>query len=811
MQLTAEQLAVIRHPVGQHARVMAVAGSGKTTTMTYRVRHLVERVGVSSHAVGLLMFNRLARQQFGARLAAAGMPRHLRPSVNTFHSFAYTLLNDAVQRGICDPVKEKWFSENREEARRQVLRILQQMERDRDIKPGSIDAEDALTAISLWKAALIPPERAGFKGTRKLPQVYLRFEEERTRRGALTFDDFLPMAVGLLEREGAVGARWLQRYQFLIVDEYQDVNYGQQRLIELLAGDRADIMVVGDDDQTIYEWRGARPGYIIRDYKARFDNKPVQDYTLSHSFRFGPLIAQCAHNCVSYNQVRVPQRVIAHQPTQPASIQIYQGEPLNHWAVNETLADIITRHIQGGGDVQKLIVLGRMYSQMNGLELALLTRQQPYRVEGNAPLTERREIVALLDYVRLARSLDETATQKHAQLVLSTANTPNRMLRRAHLSDVLNQAVRSGQTVRVALEYLTDPATTPFNQFSAGAMDDYLQTLEMLSETSHESAGDVLTWLVGYIGYEQHFDDYYGLSETAEDRKRAVAAVCHYATHQQMTLTDFLAHVESLDTTHGAPLSQQVVLTSIYRVKGLEYDTVILPDCNEGYLPCLVEPDSPIYDTAGQVEEPEVSVGVDDERRLFYVALTRAKQHVHISTVRPPTDEEWKNEPPLPSRFLDEIALPIAQSVAHHLEQEDAAALRELVLDEDTPLTVGWNLTKHYLPLLGETDDDGALHAALQQREAKQKAQAEAAAEVDLGAFVSVQSLPLDADTKDYASKMQHTIEHNPRAYRAWTEDEEQEMMRMLDAGRSVGAVADKLQRTPGAIIARRRKLQEDA
>ena len=657
MNLTDEQRAVVQHPTGQHARVMAVAGSGKTTTMTYRVRHLVKNEGVNPKQIGLLMFNRLARQQFGVRLGQAGVPSHARPRVNTFHSFAYMLIHDAIQRGVCDPIKQKWFSENREEGRRQVLRIIQQMEYDREIKPDSIDPEEALMAISLWKAALIPPERAGFKGQRKLPEIYLRFEERRLDAGAVTFDDFLPMAVHLLERESAVGTRWLKRYQFLIVDEYQDVNYGQQRLIELLAGDHADVMVVGDDDQTIYEWRGARPGYIIRDYQARFDNKPVADYTLSHSFRFGALLAQSAENCVRHNEVRVPKPVIAHRPNHPTDIQIHRGEPWNSWTVNETLADTIATYAKNGGDMRQIIVLGRMYSQMNGLELALLTRQQPYRVEGGAPLMERREIVALLDYVRLARELDQATTRQHLDWIMSTVNTPNRMLRRSHINQVMQQAIRSEQPVRVALEHLADPATSPFNRKGNEAMDDYLRTLEMLHSADREKAGETLTWLVGYIGYDHHFDDYYGLSETAEDRKRAVAALCQYAAAQNITLADFLPHVEALDTTHGAPHEQQVVLTSIYRVKGLEYDVVILPDCNEGYLPCLVEPDSPIYDTEGIVEEPDVAAGVDDERRLFYVALTRAKQRVHIGTVRPPKPDEWKEDPPLPSRFIDEIAL----------------------------------------------------------------------------------------------------------------------------------------------------------
>ncbi|MCZ7543299.1 MAG: UvrD-helicase domain-containing protein [Anaerolineae bacterium] len=109
-------------------------------------------------------------------------------------------------------------------------------------------------------------------------------------------------------------------YDFVIVDEYQDVNYGQQRLIELVAGHWADVMVVGDDDQTIYEWRGARPHYILHEFERVFCNKEHRDYTLSHSFRFGPTIAQCAENVISFNTNRIKKPLIAHNVAKPAQI-----------------------------------------------------------------------------------------------------------------------------------------------------------------------------------------------------------------------------------------------------------------------------------------------------------------------------------------------------------------------------------------------------------------------------------------------------------------------------------------------------------
>ena len=170
--------------------------------------------------------------------------------------------------------------------------------------PDLIDPKVALETVGLWKASLIPPERGGHRTDPDLPLVYRRFEELRVREQALTFDDFIPEAFKIMDSHPEFQRRWTDRLDHLIVDEYQDVNYGQQQLIRLLAGNKADVMVVGDNDQTIYEWRAARPRYILEEFKRDFANKPVgADYPLSHSFRFGPLVAQTAYNVITTNEV----------------------------------------------------------------------------------------------------------------------------------------------------------------------------------------------------------------------------------------------------------------------------------------------------------------------------------------------------------------------------------------------------------------------------------------------------------------------------------------------------------------------------
>jgi len=259
-----------------------------------------------------------------------------------------------------------------------------------------IDPEEAVTAIALWKGSLIPPERAGYRGDALMPLVYGEYEKLRLRQTALTFDDFIPLVVGILEEESTVAQQWCGRVRHLIVDEYQDINYGQQRLLELLAGDRADVMVVGDDDQTIYEWRGARPTYILSGFRSVFAGKPHTDYTLSRSFRFGPVLAQAAYNTISHNTTRVEKALIAHTAAQVAELHVI-GDGVETDSNVEIAGQIIRLIKEEDVPPTEIRVLARTFSQLARLEATFLGRGVPYRVEGRQPFFERKENRTLLE------------------------------------------------------------------------------------------------------------------------------------------------------------------------------------------------------------------------------------------------------------------------------------------------------------------------------------------------------------------------------------------------------------------------------
>jgi DNA helicase-2/ATP-dependent DNA helicase PcrA len=546
-----------------------------------------------------------------------------------------------------------------------------------------------------------------------IPLVYQEFERLRNEEEGVTFDDFVPIAVGILEHERAVGDRWRNRTDFVIVDEYQDVNYGQQRLIELLAGKKADVMVVGDDDQTIYEWRGARPNYILRELRAVFNNKPHQNYTLSHSFRFGPVLAQYAENVICFNANRIPKPLMAHSAARPAYLEVLIESSEQPTDVNKELAQQVVAMVRECGDPRKVIVLGRMFSQLSGLEAEFLARRIPYHVLGRAPFFERRELRVLLDYVRLAVILDQPVSKQAHERLQSIANTPNRKLSRETLSRAMEASRLSGATTRGALESLTSSWDSPLSRNQRARVNELLELLDRLQERVIEQvalrAGELLDWLVDVLNYLQHFDDYYGQGEASEDRKRAIQLFCGYAMATGLGVLDFLLHVEELDPTQGRPEEEQVRMTTVFRTKGLEYDYVVIPSCVEGYMPFLVGNGNLVYDKAGIVQEPVPSEIIENERRLFYVAITRARTGVLIGASAPPAmGSRGRSGASIPSRFLHEIQREPTVALMQPLQRLAAgqpaarAELRSAVAKHGNVKAVVQNLLAGYLPGLKE-------------------------------------------------------------------------------------------------------------
>ena len=668
--LTDEQHQIIRHPDGYHGRVLAVAGSGKTTTMAHRVKHLVDDRGVRGHQIQVLMFNRLARVQFREKLVELGMSRARQPHVDTFHSYAYRVSNLGAQI--------QWIGDREGLADLALRQVISVVARQQEVDEDEFSLDEVKRAISLWKGALVPPTRAGYSGSHKEAHIaiYEEFEKLRLKGNAVTYDDYVPLAVALIEGDANRLSKHVSPLKYIIVDEYQDINLGQERLVELLASHGADVMVVGDDDQTIYEWRGARSEYILREYMTTFDQKPHLTYQLTRSFRFGYCIAQASFNVISHNTNRNEKTLIAHDPKVDSQFTVVSPNK-GAASTNRSLADEIIALVKSRNVTPSDIrVLGRTFAQLNSLSSEFLLRQIPFKIEGGKPFLKSGECEVLLDYIRVAASLDKVPNDSLDKRFLNIANKPFRYLGR----DDLRRMLRRGQNTRLSLRDLICDTTQDPSSFKNNSQRENLENLlsvleeidRMIRESPSFSAGRVLDWIDQEVGLQEHYENYYGEGEIAFGRTQNISAFRKYAHYTGLDWRDFIDHVESFDSTLGKPEETWIRMTTIHRTKGLEFDYIFIPDCQEGFMPVFAECEDLTYDTQYPRREPKAAEWIENERRLFYVGATRARNGLFIgapamiSTARKEQGHDQESSM-IASRFLEECELEPTLDIAHDL------------------------------------------------------------------------------------------------------------------------------------------------
>lgn len=636
--LTSEQIQIVTHSDG-HAVVQAGPGVGKSTTLRYRVKHLIEERGANPSSIVVLMFNKAARKSFkeglvkllGGRIAN-------QVQVHTFHSFAMGVI--------------KWTETRLGFHKREVLpehataRLINQSIRalvaagefDSPIA-ATINQEQVAQAIGLWKGMMLPPDRAGHHTDFRIPVVYETYEEIRKSEFGITYDDFIPRAVALLRQieDDRIREKFCQ-WSHILVDEGQDVNYACWQLVETIRGD-AEVMACSDIDQCIYEWRGSRPEYMLG-IEILLDNKPVSMYRLSRSFRFGPVIAQAAANVIDHNTRRVAKNLLASDSGRHAEIVVHEGASANRVIVAEIVRSIKSLAVSP----DQVAVLGRTSAQLAGLEAQFLKAKVPYRMVGREPFFERREVQVLVDYLRLASRLQSAVSTSVERMVLNTINSPNRKIRTATIAMGLRRAIYDKTPLTKTL------AGLDLTHSQAKELGRYIAILCHLADRKPLSAADALKIVVDDTGYLEHFKSYHGNGSESEERQRIVSSFIDYAKDLGLSVSDFLEHLDGLDNTQGAEKGQCVAMRTIHSAKGLEFPMVVIPDCDEGFSPCLRADTNPVYDVDGKVSEPELSELIEAERRLFYVAVTRGMNKVIIGC----SDGTGGR---LPSRFIDEMEL----------------------------------------------------------------------------------------------------------------------------------------------------------
>uniref|UniRef100_E6QLZ5 DNA 3'-5' helicase n=1 Tax=mine drainage metagenome TaxID=410659 RepID=E6QLZ5_9ZZZZ len=629
--LTEEQQAVVNHRDG-HALVCAVPGSGKSTTMQHLAVHLIEKEQVPAGEILVLMFNKDAETAFKNRMQK--ISSRAKPEIRTFHAKAYHLLTEMERRDWL----EAWELEPdnggfywRGQAKKALAKAFSKPEWD--LSQEEIDTFTGY--MTIWKAFTCTPEKAGSteglmlvgltddENAGQWVSAYRLFELERERNCKRSFDDLVYDLVLAMRHEPRIRESIANRYRVLIVDEFQDVNDGQMELLTTLAGNRAQVIAVGDDDQSIYGFRGASPNYMTREFAKVFPG--AKTYTLSHTFRFGNQLSTTAADLIARNQNRITKTCQSADQTPDTQVHLHFSG--NYGQRTAMILDAALR------ENRQVAVLVRVFHQTALVEIHCASRGIPYRIEGAAPFYQRRDVQSLLGFLAWGAADDaggifSDTPDVSGKVFRAMLGFPSRFLTRHRLDQAERHAQEGGSPHR----WISDLAqrlarsTDQKEQRTATQVRNLLNDLAWVRQwaTRNTPAGKLLRTLVVHLDLAGVLKKITS-ADTAADQMALFGALADYADQTQMTALDFVRHIQSLAAKgemgagdidyESAP---RPLITSWHRTKGLEFDTVIIPDLSEGKSPYI------------RGDKGITSEGDEEERRLLYVAMTRAIHHVHL-------------------------------------------------------------------------------------------------------------------------------------------------------------------------------------
>ncbi|MBB3191560.1 ATP-dependent helicase [Halomonas cerina] len=654
MRLTAEQQAVVAHGEG-HARVAAVAGAGKTTTLVARVLHLLE-CGVPPARLLVLMFNRSAREDFQSRLAAMAPSGQALPDVRTFHSLGHRLTGTLTRWGVLAPrelLTADWQLERL--LRQATLQALESASETRDSALESDTLETLAHFCGLVKAEMAPPAelyaRLGLgEETDHFVAAFEHAETLLADQGLMTYSDLLYRPLRALEAEPALHARVQGFLDHVIIDEYQDINVAQQHLLAMLAGREAAVMAVGDANQCIYEWRGAHPDTMLENFTATFG--AARDYPLSTTFRHGHALALVANHAIAANRRRPDQLCLAAPRNPATTVSVAQG--------TQGLIGELGDWCRQGRRLDEASLLVRSWALSVPIQLALLREGIPFRLSREDRFVFRLPLVeALAGYLMLAREPRLLQDPGHLLMLLAQ---PTPFVARERLTAL---AVHLAETQRWPEHHV--PLLTELRPHQRRTLKRRWMLLCELPRLSAWPPARLLQHVIESVEAEKVLKRAAARRDKGEEDVRLLDVLVEQAGETG----DLEAFIELL----RRPVQNRddgVLITTVHGAKGLEWPLVLLAGANEE--------DFPHYSR----DNPLTTARLEEERRLFYVAITRARERLVV--LHDGGDHR-------PSRFIGETAWEDSQRVADRLAGQGA-----------TPIPVTYpDLVRRYLAALGET------------------------------------------------------------------------------------------------------------
>jgi DNA helicase-2/ATP-dependent DNA helicase PcrA len=605
--------------------ILAGAGSGKTRVIVHRIAHLIKEMGVPPWQILAVTFTNKAAGEMRDRVEKLLGSGQL-PLISTFHSACVRILRQEIEHLGFSSSFAIYDDKDSEKLLKEIAAEMHLDEKRWSVKNLSAAIDDCKNAGQL------PEDLEGDDPfVVQLARVYKAYQERLRKSNALDFGDLVLLTVILFESHPEVLARYQERFQWLLVDEYQDTNPIQYRLVRLLAGKRRNLCVVGDDDQSIYRWRGADIRNIL-DFEHDFPG--VKVVKLEQNYRSTKNILTAAGKVVARNRGRKPKTLWTENP---------HGERISYRRFEDEreearyLCREIERYVRRGGRLEDVAVFYRTNAQSRVVEDAMVADAIPYHMVGGMRFYERMEIKDILAYLKvLVNPADEIAIRR-------IINTPPRGIGHATLDRIAELAVKRRVPFNEALmEAATGGLLSSGPQRKVAAFQELLTHFASLAGKLPLS--ELASAIITETGYAAKLQE--DRSDEAQDRlanlQELVSALTEFErTSEETTLEAFLEQVALIsDLERREKGEAAATLMTLHSAKGLEFPVVFIIGMEERLFPHVRALDDP-----EQMEE---------ERRLCYVGMTRARERLFLSNARRRRifGQEQYN---MPSRFLSDI------------------------------------------------------------------------------------------------------------------------------------------------------------
>lgn len=609
-----------------YVRVIAGAGSGKTRALSYRFAYLVEELGIlPGHILCVTFTNKSAREM--ARRIHQLTGDDDTGYINTFHGFCVSVLQEdshavsypknflVIDNSDIDDMLQMIYEEMGLTLRDMPFNKARDM----------IEMKKCVWQPDYYKDMIAMPLSVLYEKYHKALTVedviFYGYLYQEKKCFALDYNDLIKFTLYIFEENEEIRLKWQKRLEYIMIDEFQDIDPLQYKLMKALCGYHHNLFVVGDPDQTIYTWRGADIRYLLH-----FDREfpKVKTIFMNDNYRSTPEILSAANSLIDKNQTRMKKDLISHQEKGPA---VTCFPCANAAEEAKRIAEEIKKLHETGTSYEDISLLYRAHYVTRNLEEALLKAKVPYTIYSGTQFFDRMEIKDALCYLRMIAYKDDMAFRR-------IVNQPKRNIGRTRMEFLQQKAKEESLTLYETLKkYIDDPI---FKRTKAG---DFIELIEYFTKDSiGRQVSEVLSAILDESGYEKMLRTE-GSQERLDNLAELKQSIFEYETTagEDTSISDYLEHAALFSNMDRAPGEDRVKLMTIHTAKGLEFPIVFLCAMNEGIFPS---------------RRTKTKRAMEEERRLAFVAVTRAQKMLYL------TEAEGTNldgTPRFPSRFIMDI------------------------------------------------------------------------------------------------------------------------------------------------------------